>query len=153
MVFLIASGNLNGQDLSFTIKLDKSEYNKEEKVSCTMILKNTGAKDIVINNRFLVNRSGGPHEVSFQVTDQNMNVIPFSTKVNASRESKEFIILHPGQSDSATYNLSKRFQMAEAGVYYVEAYYENQFDPPASLNMSSSWKGNLKSNKIIFTLR
>ncbi|MGH2554067.1 MAG: hypothetical protein ACRDEB_10135 [Chitinophagaceae bacterium] len=153
MVFFVASGNLNSQGLSFTIKLDKSEYTKGEPVSCIMILKNTGAKDLVVNNRFLVNRPSGPHEVSFQITDQDMNMIPFSAKVNASRESKEFIILHPGQGDSATYLLSKRFTMAETGVYYVEAYYENRVDPPGSLKMASSWKGDLKSNKIIFTLR
>ena len=152
MVFLIASGNLNGQDLSFTIKLNK-EYTKGEPVSCTMILKNTGSKDLTVNNRFLVNRPSGPHEVSFQVTNQNMNLIPFSAKINASRDSKEFIVLHPGQTDSATCNLSELFEITETGVYYVEAYYENQFDPPGSLKMPSSWKGSLKSSKIIFTLR
>jgi hypothetical protein len=118
-----------------------------------MTLKNTGTRDLVVNNRFLVNRPSGPHEVSFQVTDQNMNMIPFAAKVNASRESNEFIVLHPGQTDSATYILSKRFNMTEAGVYYVEAYYENSFDPPGPLKMPSAWKGNLKSNKIIFTIR
>ncbi len=153
MVILVASGNLNGQDLSFAIKLNKTEYNKGEPVNCTMTLKNTGNQDLVVNNRFLVNVPSGPHEISFQVLDSGLNRIPFSTKVNASRESNEYIVLHPGQSEAATYLLSKRFNLTEAGIYFVEAYYENRFDAPASLHMSASWKGSLKSNKVIFTIR
>ena len=153
MVILFAAGNLKGQDLSFTIKLNKTEYNKGEPINCTMTLKNTGKKDLVVNNRFLVNVPSGPHEISFLVLDSGLNRIPFSAKVNASRESNEYIVLHPGQTEEATYLLSKRFDMAEAGVYNIEAYYENRFDAPASLNMASSWKGSLKSNKVIFTIR
>ena len=109
--------------------------------------------DLVVNNRFLVNWPSGPHEVSFQITDPGMKMIPFSNKVNASMESNEFIVLHPGKTETATYILSKRFEFTETGNYNVTAYYENRYDPPASLNMAPSWKGDLKSNKVIFTLR
>ena len=153
MVILVGAGNLNGQDLSFTIKLNKAEYDKGEPITCTMILKNTGRQDLVVNNRFLVNVPSGPHEISFQVLDPGLNMLPFTSKVNASIESNEYIVLHPGQTEAATYLLSKRFEMAVTGNYSIEAYYENQFDAPASFNMSSPWKGSLKSNKVIFTLR
>lgn len=153
MVILIASGNLNGQDLSFTIKLDKTAYNKGEQISCTMMLKNISSKDLVVNNRFLVNRPGGPHEISFQIMDPGMKMVPFSSKVNASSKSKKFLVLHPGKTEIRTYILTEDFDLTETGNYNIAAFYENRVDAPASLKLSSSWKGNLISNKVNFTLR
>lgn len=153
MIILVSSGYLNGQELSFTISLDKTNYNKGEQISCTMMLKNISSKDIVVNNRFLVNRPSGPHEISFQITDPDIKMVPFSSKVNASSKSKKFLILHPGQTEIRTYILTEDFELTETGNYNIAAYYENRFDAPALSKMTAAWKGNLKSNKVNFTLR
>lgn len=141
------------QDLSFTIKLDKTNYKKGEPVSCIMMLKNMSKKDIVINNRFLVNRPTGPHEVSLQVIDPNLEQLPFTSKVNASFTSKKFIVLHPGITEMKTYIITEDFDLTEAGDYSVTAYYENTKNPAGLTIKQPAWTGTLISNKVIFKLR
>jgi hypothetical protein len=152
MVILISSVNVRSQDLSFTIKLDKTTYHKGDTVKCFMTLKNNSNKNLVINNRFLVNRPLGPHEISFEFTDPDLKPVPFISKINASLQSKNYILLKPGNAETKTYLLTEDFELTGAGNYSVTAFYDNHLDAPALSKMPSAWKGSLISNKINFTI-
>jgi hypothetical protein len=152
LLILISSISLRGQDLSFTINLDKATYHKGDTVKCIMTLTNNSNKNLVINNRFLVNRPLSPHEISFEFIGPDMKPVTFISKINASSQSKKYIVLKPGNSQTKTYQLTEDFELTGTGNYSVTAYYNNRFDAPASLKMSSAWKGNLISNKVSFTI-
>ena len=153
MLLLIVPGKARGQDLSFTISLDKTAYNKGDQVKCTMMFKNTSKKDMVINNRMLVNNPNGPHEISFQILDPGVKQVRFASLVNASAESKKFLVLHPGKTETKIYLLTEDFELNEPGNYNIVGYYQNRYDAPVSLKMAPSWKGTLLSNKVNFTIR
>jgi hypothetical protein len=153
MIFLFTAGHVNGQDLVFTIKLNKTSYKKGEPVTCTMMLKNISKNNLVVNNRFLVNRPAGPHDISFELIDPDLNTVTFNTKIKAAFESKDYILLAPGKTESATYLLSKRFELLKTGSYKLTAYYENKYDAPAELNMPAAWKGSLHSNSTVLNIR
>lgn len=153
MIMLATPGNLKAQELSFTISLDKASYNKGEPVKCSMMLKNSGNKDLVVNNRFLVNLSNGPHEISLQILDPDLYSVPFVSLIRASFDSDKFILLRPGNTASKIYTVTDDFDLVKAGKYSITAYYENQSDAPAKAKMPGAWKGSLISNKIIFNLR
>jgi hypothetical protein len=153
LLFFLSAGHVHAQNLVFTIKLNKTDYNKGEPVTCSMMLKNTGKTNLVVNNRFLVNVPAGPHDISFQLTDPDMNTVPFTSKIKAAFESRDYIVLAPGKTESATYVLSKRFDLSKTGSYKLTAYYENKHDAPAALNMQPAWKGSLHSNSIVLTIR
>lgn len=152
LILIAAVGHQSPEALSFSIKLDKSNYNKGEPVKCSLILKNNSTKDIVVNNRFLVNLPMGPHEISFQIFDRDLKQVLFTTKINAGFESNRFILLHPGTTEVKTYILSDHFDLTEKGNYSIVAYYENKNDPPAALKLPSAWKGTLMSNKVVITM-
>lgn len=153
MMMLATTGNLMGQDLGFTIKLDKTNYKKGEHIHCTMTIKNLGKKDVTINNRFLVNRPTGPHEVSLQLIDPNLKQVPFETKINADFNSNSFAVLHPGNTEVSTYIITEDFYLTDAGDYSVTAYYENTRNPAGPALKQPAWTGTLISNKVIFKLR
>jgi hypothetical protein len=153
MIMLAASGNLKSQELSFTISLDKASYNKGEPVKCLFELKNTGKRDLVVNNRFLVNMPDGPHDISLVITGPGMLPALFISQINAGSPTNEFVLLKPGKSVTKTYKLSEDFLLSEVGKYSIVAYYENKSNPLASLKLPDSWKGTLISNKANFSLR
>ena len=153
MMMLATTGNLMGQDLGFTIKLDKINYEKGEPIHCTMVIKNLGKKDITINNRFLVNRPTGPHEVSLQVIGPDLKEVPFESKIRASFTSNKYIVLHPGGTETKTYILTGDFNLFEPGDYSVTAYYENKGNPPGPAPKQPAWMGTLTSNKLMFKIR
>ena len=150
---LISTGNLFAQELSFSIKTDKTTYRKGEPVSCSLILKNVSGKEIVINNRFLVNRATGPHEITLQVINPGLHPVPFSSKVNASYQSNMYTKLLPGKTITNKYVLTEDHEISDTGNYTITAYYENLKDAPASLKLPASWKGTLISPKVSFTIR
>lgn len=152
MLMLAVTGKLRAQELSFTIKPDKTNYNKGEPVMCTLSLKNTGTKDIIVNNRFLVNIPDGPHDVSLVITGPNLLTALFISQINAGLPTDEFILLHPGNTTTKNYLISGDFLLSEAGSYSIVAYYENKTDPKASLKLPSAWKGTLISTKVWFNL-
>jgi hypothetical protein len=153
MLMLTAAGNLKAQDLSFTIKLDKTNYNKGEPVKCTMELKNTGKKNLVVNNRFLVNMPAGPLEVSLVITGPDNHLVPFTSLVRASFESDEYVTLRPENTTMNVYTLTNDFDLVKDGNYSIIAYYQNKNDAPAALEMPAAWKGTVISNKLNFSLR
>lgn len=153
MLMLAVSGNIKAQDLRFTIRLDKTNYKQDDPVKCTMTIKNIGKKDLVVNNRFLVNLPVEPHEVSLVITDPDNRPVMFASVFRVSFNNDKFITLHPGDSTSNTYTLTDDFSLMQAGYYKVLAYYENKTDAPTSLKMPSAWKGILISNKTWFSLR
>ena len=153
LLFFFAAGHASAQDLVFTIKLNKTNSKKGEPVTCTMMLKNISKNNLVVNNRFLVNVPAGPHDISFQLIDPDMNPVPFAAKIKAAFESKDYILLAPGKTESATYLLSKRFDLSKSGSYKLTAYYENKYDAPAALNLAPAWKGSLHSNSTVFIIR
>jgi len=152
MVILVLSVNVRGQDLSFTIQLDKTSYNKGDTVKCKMTLKNISNNNLVVNNRFLVNYPGGPHEISFLIIDPGLKSVQFSSMINASSKSEHFMVLPAGKTETKTYILSEDFELTEKGNYSITGYYDNHFDAPVSLKMRSAWKGILISNKVNFTI-
>lgn len=153
LLLFFAAGHINAQELVFTIKLNKTNYKKGEPVTCTMMLKNISKNNLVVNNRFLVNVPAGPHDISFQIIGPDMNPVPFAAKIKAAFESTDYILLASGKTESATYLLSKRFDLSKTGSYKLTAYYENKYDAPAALIMPPAWKGSLHSNSIAFTIR
>lgn len=153
MMMLATTGNLMGQDLGFTIKLDKTSYKKGEPIICTLMLKNISNKDILINNRFLVNRPNGAHEVSLLLIDPNLLQVPFETKINASFSSDSYIVIHPGNTEQSTYIITEDFYLTKTGDYAVTAYYENTENPAGTAFKQPAWKGTLISNKITFKIR
>jgi hypothetical protein len=153
MLVLAVSGNMKAQDLSFTIKPDKTNYKKGEPVKCVMTLINNSKKDLVVNNRFLVNLPTGPLEVSLVITDPDNHLVPFTSLVRASFDSDEFITLGPGKTTTNTYTLTNDFDLITPGNYSILAYYQNKSEAPASLKLPVAWKGTLLSNKTYFSLR
>ena len=141
------------QELSFTIKLDKTNYKVNEPMKCSMMLKNESARDIVVNNRFLVNLPGGPLEVSFQLIGPDLKPAIFQKLINAPRKSRHFRLLHPGESVSKTYLLSEAFDVSQKGQWNITAYYKNKQDTPPELKLASAWMGQLVSDKVNFTIR
>ena len=152
LLYTIEPGYAQTPDLSFSIKLNKTKYKKGEPVNCTMTLKNTSQKDMVINNRFLVNHPMGTREISFQIIGPDLQQVPFVVKINAGIKSRKFRALHPGQSDSHDIELSYYFDMETPGKYSVVGYYENTDDSPDSMHLTPAWKGQLVSNKLIINL-
>lgn len=151
-VVLITSGSVQAQ-LSLSLRFTKSAYELGSPVSCVIALKNTSATALVVNNRFLVNLPTGPREIALQVIDPSLQVVPFTSRVNASSETDKYIVLQPGSSTSITYTLTDDYELVAKGKYSVTAYYENRFEAPTSSGLSAAWKGRLKSNKASFTLR
>jgi hypothetical protein len=149
---LLAPGSTKAQGLSFSISFNKTVYTLGEPIVCTMTLKNTGSTALVVNNRFLVNRASGPHEVAFQVIDPVLLAVPFSSFVNSKSESDQYRALPSGASETVTYILTNHYTLTKLGKYSVVGFYENKADPPVSLSLPTAWKGRLKSNKALFTL-
>ena len=149
----LTGGRLNAQQLEFSISLDKKTYAKGEPVKCTMTIKNISAQNLVVNNRFLVNLPNGPHEVSFVITDPANHQLLFMSRIRASFNSDEFIMLQPGKSTTEVYDLNEDYQFSASGNYTVLAYYENKSNAPANSGFANPWKGVLISNKTFFSLR
>lgn len=150
---LIGTGKAQSQELEFSIRLDKTSFTKGEAVRCTMTIKNTSKKPLVVNSRLLVNLPNGPHEVSLLISDPDNHLVIFTSLVRASFQSDEFVNLAPGASASTGYTISNDFDFTKAGAYSIVAYYENKSDPPPSQNMKPAWKGTLVSNKTSFSIR
>ena len=117
------------------------------------MISNLGKKDIVINNRFLVNRPTGPHEVSLQVIGPDLKQVPFESKINAGVTSNKYIVLHPGNTETDTYLLTEDFSLYKPGAYSVTAYYENTQSQAGPAFKQPAWMGTLISNKVVFKIR
>lgn len=152
--FLLPAGShlVAGQDLGFSISMDKKTYTKTDAVKCSLTLRNKGTRNITVNSRLLVNLPSGPREVSLLITDPDNRLVPFVSLIRASFHSDEFNILKPGSTVTYVYSVSNDFLFVKTGVYSIIGYYENNDDPPASLKMPPAWKGTLVSNKSFFTL-
>ena len=139
--------------LKFNINITNPEAKVGQPVMLQMKLENVSDHAFVVNTRFLVNHATGPHEVILLVIGPDQKTLPFTLKIRASFESGTFIHLEPHQSASASYDLTPAFELNQPGEYSVHAYYENQDDPPAQLNLPAAWKGTLDSNRVQFKLR
>jgi hypothetical protein len=153
MAMMFFYTDMEGQELSFSIKLDKAAYKRGAPINCTMTITNTGNTDIVLNNRFLVNYPDGPHEVSLQLIGPDLKQVPIASLIRAGFQSKRFMVLKPGSSEADVYRITDNYKLDKPGKYSVVAYYENKNDTPKELNIGASWKGTLLSNKESFSIR
>lgn len=152
LFLVLGKSSLQGQELQFSVTLDKASYNKGEPIKCELTIKNISKKELVVNNRFLVNLPNGPHEVSLVITDPDHYPVFFTSLVRASFQSDEYVKLKPGGSTSASYTISNDFDFVKPGAYQVTGYYENKSEAPVSLHFPIAWKGSLTSAKSTFTI-
>src|SRR6267154_2942540 len=109
LLFSIASLKAQTPGLSFTIAVNKTSYAAGDPVKCTLTLKNTSGKDLVINKRFLVNNPAGPHEISFQLIGPDLKPLSFMLKIDASFTTSDYRVLHTGQSEIQNYTLGNGY--------------------------------------------
>jgi hypothetical protein len=140
-------------ELKFTISLQKQAFKPNQPVMLQLKLENVSARPIVVNTRFLVNIAGGPHEVVLQVIDPEKKTLHFMPLIRASFQSDQYITLPPGKSATDTHDMGRDFVLTASGEYSVRAYYENERDAPAGMQLPAAWKGTLESNKVQFTIR
>jgi hypothetical protein len=151
-LLLLATLSGHAQPLRFTIQLNKASYKTGEQVQCTLKITNTGNRNVVVNNRFLVNRPNGAHDIAFQLTGPGLTTVAFTSKIKASAQSDRYVLLRPGGSAFKNYDLSEDFDLLKPGKYELMGWYDNQFDPPAALKLGPAWRGNIPSNKTGFTI-
>jgi hypothetical protein len=150
---LIATSQEPGaQELRLRIEFDKSTYRADEPIVCRVTLENISENRHVVNNRMLVYVPTGPHELTFQILAPDKATMEFESKVRASFESDDFLLLLPKHLTGRLYDLRHDYTLTKRGEYTVRAYYETKTEAPASLNLPPAWRGSLESNRATFTL-
>lgn len=147
-----AAQQVGTQDLRLRIEFEKSSYRSDEPIVCRVLIENVSDKYLTVNNRMLVNIATGPHELRFQILGPDKTSVPFVTKIRASFESDQFMLLPPSQVTGLLYDLRKDHPLTQRGTYTVRAYYENKNEAPAQVKLPPAWRGSLESNRASFSL-
>lgn len=145
-------------ELALLISLDKSTYEPDEVVSSKIILRNDGDQPVLVNKRLNCNVrrkvTGPPNpfgEIGFQVIAPSGQELSFLSKINTGfPKLKHFIELQPGEFVDNVCLISGHYHLAQEGIYSIQAFYENQFDPASK--DTSAWKGQLSSEVITFSI-
>ena len=119
-------------------------------VPVTVTLENAGPGPALASVRLLVNRPDGAHEVTFKMLGPDLREVPFTSRVNASYESRRWKVLEPGKSVFATTNLARDYDLSAQGFYTVQAVYENSQSAPAGTSDLQAWKGRIASPVLRF---
>jgi hypothetical protein len=143
------------QDLTLSLRLDKSAYKQGEAVLTIYSFQNSSPDNLILQARMADNALSAPAElrdIYYLITSPTGKTLEFATLFPRTRliEQTDFVQLRPGESYENWGNISLFYgPFKEYGQYTVQLIYENQTNPG---NGGIAWKGKIDSNKVSFTI-
>ena len=151
LILMIFTGSLSfgkntPQDLILTVVTDKNLYVRGEAIECTLMLSNASETNLTVNKRLLLNYDiTFPHEILFDILAPDGKLLKLIPIIKASSpEPQDFTILTPSKFILKTLKLDRYFSFIEEGKYYIQAVYENYYQPEGK----AVWTGSISSNRI-----
>jgi len=141
--------------VKFILSLDQSEYNANQPINASFILKNIGAEPVMVNQRFYISSESAPErekDVYFELTSpsgQKMTCQHFYE--TGLPKTDAFKLLAPNEEVKSEYprNLRGFFEIREPGIYTLRAVYKNMFGQEVGLDV---FKEQLVSDPVKFTV-
>jgi len=142
----LSFGKNSTQDLILTVATDKNLYVKGEAIECTLMLGNADETNLTVNKRLLLNYDVTfPHEILFNILTPDGKLLKLIPIIKASSpEPHDFTILAPSKFILKIFRLDRYFSFVEEGKYYIQAVYENYYQPEEK----AVWIGSISSNRI-----
>lgn len=145
--------------LDLTLSFDKTAYQKNESIVATIVLKNIGDENLLVNTYLAVNFSHIPSPmrgIAFTIFDPKGNsYIPDGFINSLAPRVKDFIVLEPDQLVAINYDLlNYMYDFSISGAYRIIANYQNKIDPRTldPNDNRTAWKGEVNSSEVIITI-
>lgn len=136
-------------ELFFEISFDKTTYRLNEEINVRMVLRYQGVEPILVNSRLFATPIGSPsciYSVDFTITNPLGNILLYlSTLRIGCPKPEDFVMLYSGEETSRTQNLDMVFDFSKAGIYTIQATYNNASNHPDG---KEAWIGTIQSNII-----
>ncbi len=135
------------QDIVLELISLQNSFQIGEPIVIKLFLFNYLDDPLVFNSRFGVNLEGAVGEVFFKIVGPDGEALPFSARVNmGSPMMEDFSFVQPNACVGSAIHLERYFNFEQAGVYTIEAFYNNSFEQ--DLHGETAWTGSLKSNAL-----
>jgi hypothetical protein len=151
---MVESTRQNQGDLVLTLSFDAAEYAADAPIQASVQLRNTGSERPIINQRMAMNSPAAPkelREIVFIVLDPSGTEVPLGARINLRPPGEtDFSVLAPGAAVQRDYSLREFYSFDQPGQYTISAVYQNAGDAPSG---KEAWKGEVRSNIVIITVR
>jgi hypothetical protein len=135
--------------VELTLELPARQVSLSEPVHVRFTLRNPGPQPVTVNGRLLLNTPYAPasaRELTLQVEGPEGYRSTRAVQVNAGRpQAESFVVLAPGESRSASYELTRFQSMHLPGRYLLRATYRSAAPPDA---LPGTWLGPTESAPV-----
>ncbi len=148
-------------DLGLTVILEKEmtspggtpSFGLSDSIESVAVLKNLGASDINLNQRFTIGGLTNFHcELQYICIDPTNDTLIFNITIEESQlKGSDFKLLLPGKTTGKIYNLRSPFTFSELGTYTLYVRYQNYHKHPDDAAIDV-WMGRILSDPLTFIL-
>lgn len=136
----------NNDDLKLVLSFEQTVYAIGQPVQAVLTFRNS-SDPLLVNTRFLVNFSGSPGEITFEISKDGGDLLVFQELlVPRPLDDTDFVQVTPEEPVMAIVDLSDKYGLREGGEYAIQAFYFNDSEPEAK--KGKVWKGEISSNAV-----